>query len=621
MIVALILFSSVLTAIITAVELYVDYRNDIDAIEKRFGFIRQSYLPTLRESVWVSDELQINTQLDGLAQLPDIEALSIDVNGKPRWQVGKTVSTRTIEHDIPILRTYRGKQLNIGTLHIVASVDNVISRLLDKLVTILVSNAIKTVLVSIFMLLIFQYMVGQHLEHISAYLRKLGREPLNGEHLELQREDTGRWRPDALDHVVNSINRMRQDIHEAHIKTLEMNYSLERRVNERTEELETLNEQLSQALEEIKEVSQAKSLFLSRMSHELRTPLNAICGFSQLLKLETLNPDQQESVDWIAKAGNHLLHLINDLLDLSRIDVGKLQVNMEPVCLNQVIKDARSLTDAQREFRGIDVQIDCNEGMVVEADPTRLTQILVNLLSNAIKYNRAGGSIRVTCLRLSDDRLRLSVTDTGYGIPEEKQEKLFQPFERLGAEFSEIEGTGTGLALSKSLAELMSAQLGFESTEGEGSSFWLDLPLSSSEVVLPAGEDSAQPDPARSYRVLYVEDNLANLKLVQSIFKHHPEFELITAVDGVEGLKKAREERPDIILLDIHLPRMDGYAVSEQLRKDGLSETIPVIALTADAMPDDVQRGLESGFRYYLTKPIDHDELFEVLRSALKNKS
>lgn len=618
MIVALILFSSILTALITAGELYFDYRSDISAIEKRFSFIEHSYLPTLRESVWVSDELQINTQLTGLSRLQDIEALNIVVDGKVRWKTGSVKSSRIIEHDIPIWRQYRGRFINIGTLHIVASIDNVIARLMDKLFTILISNGIKTILVSIFMLLLFQFVVGRHLEHISYYLRNLGKQPVENDPLKLERKETGRWRPDALDHVVHSINEMHKDIVESQREVLELNASLERRVDERTAELEALNQQLSDALEEIKEVSKAKSLFLSRMSHELRTPLNAICGFSQLLKLERLSEDQQESVDWIVKAGNHLLQLINDLLDLSRIDVGKLKISLEPVLLHKVIEDATNMTQALRDYRGVALETECPEDLIVEADSTRLTQILVNLLSNASKYNRSGGKISVICEPLvGKNQMRIKVVDTGYGIPMEKQDKMFQPFERLGAEFSEIEGTGTGLALSKNLAELMSASLGYSSAPGQGSTFWLDVPLSQSQSVPLQQKEARLLDREGGYRVLYVEDNLANLKLVKNIFKHHPEFILLTAIDGEHGLEVARREQPDVILLDIHLPVKDGYQVKAELEAEESTRDIPVIAMTADAMPDDIQRGMEAGFRHYLTKPIDHLLLLETLRSVL----
>ena len=617
MIVALILFSSVMTAIITVIELYVDYKTDISGIESRFDFVGDSYLPTLTESVWVADDMQIQTQLAGLSRLQDIESISIAIDDKVRWRVGEARSDRTIVRTIPILRGYRGQQLNIGTLRIVASVDNVLSRLWDKLVAILISNGIKTMLVSIFMLLMFQFMVGRHLEHIAFYVRSLGKQPLKKTKLVLERNEQGLWRPDALDYVSNSINEMCRDITESQSRITELNSTLESRVEKRTVQLEDANKQLSGALQELEEVSKAKSLFLSRMSHELRTPLNAICGFSRLLQMDPLNEDQKESVGWIAKAGDHLLHLINDLLDLSRIEVGKLAVELRAVNLAPLIDKAILMSQSQREYRGITLENNCVGSPAVIADATRLTQILVNLLSNAIKYNRTGGAITINCETQAEGRLRLTVTDTGYGIPPEKQPLVFMPFERLGAEHSGIEGTGTGLALSKNLAELMSATLGFDSRPGEGSSFWIEMPVSVESEHSPTAIVPKRVSDGAVLRVLYVEDNLANLKLIEGIFKYHPGYSLVTATDGMEGLRVARSERPDVILLDIHLPLMDGYQVLAELKFDRATQAIPVIALTADALPDDIRQGLEAGFFRYLTKPIDHQQLIDTITSAV----
>ena len=617
MIVALILFSSIMTAIITAIELYVDYNDDISGIEARFDFIGDSYLPTLTESVWVADDIQIQTQLAGLSRLQDIESISIAIDNKVRWHVGEVYSDRTIVRTIPILREYRGKRLDIGTLEIVASVDNVLSRLWDKLIAILISNAIKTMLVSIFMLLMFQIMVGRHLEHIAFYVRSLGKQPMKKTELVLERDEKGLWRPDALDYVTNAINEMCRDITESQSRIIELNSTLENRVEERTSQLEEANTQLSAALRDLEEVSKAKTLFLSRMSHELRTPLNAICGFSKLLQMDSLSADQKESVDWIAKSGDHLLHLINDLLDLSRIEVGKLVVEMGSFSLAPIIDEAIQMTQSQREYRGVTLENSCVDSPTVVIDPTRLTQILVNLLSNAIKYNRAGGAIYIGCETATGSKLRLTVTDTGYGIPAEKQSLVFTPFERLGAEHSGIEGTGIGLALSQNLAELMSLTLGFSSTPGEGSSFWVEMPISAEAVEFTQAKARKRVADGENFRVLYVEDNMANLKLIESIFKLHPGYSLLTAKDGMDGLRIARSEKPDVILLDIHLPLMDGYQVLAELKTDRALQAIPVIALTADALPADIRQGLEAGFYHYLTKPIDHQQLIDTVAGAV----
>ncbi|MBD3669661.1 MAG: response regulator [Gammaproteobacteria bacterium] len=617
LIVALILFSSFMTAIITTFELYLDYDQDINGIEKRIEFIGDSYLPTLAESVWVADSQQIQTQLTGLSRLQDIESLVISIDGSDRWQVGDVHSQRTIERSLPIFRNYRGDDIKIGTLHIVASVDNVLDRLWDKLITILISNGIKTMLVSLFMLLIFQFMIGRHLEHISHYLRNLGRMPSANEKLKLVRKEDGLWRPDALDYVTRSINNMHNDIAVFQNEILQLNESLEQRVKERTQQLDDANRRLAEALKDIEEASQAKTVFLSRMSHELRTPLNAICGFSELLLNEDLNDDQRESLDWIVKAGRHLLYLINDLLDLSRIEVGKLSINMQPCDFDKLVREALKMHQSQIDYREITVQNLCTSSVTVRTDATRMTQIIVNLLSNAIKYNRTGGNIQLNCEELGQDRLRLSVTDTGYGIPKDKQALVFEPFERLGAEQSGVEGTGTGLALSKHLAELMSSAIGFHSEIGKGSTFWVDIPIAKQSVPDRLPSHTASDTHVEVITVLYVEDNTANLKLVENILKHQTGFHILTAINGMEGLDLARQEKPDVILLDIHLPMMDGYEVLEKLKSDASTRDIPVIALTADAMPGDISKGIEAGFYQYLTKPFEQIKLVNTLKSAV----
>lgn len=620
MIVALILFSSVITAIITAVELYIDYKSDITRIENRFQFISDSYLPTLTQSVWVSDDEQIKTQLDGLSRLQDIETLSIVVDGVTQWQVGSKHSVRVMKTSVPLVRQYRGQNIVIGTLYITASVDNVIQRMLSKLVTILISNGIKTLLVAFFMLLIFQFLVGWHLEHIAEFLRSMTKRPDDRSPLKLFRADAGRWRPDALDHVSNAINAMRTSQHEHNQEILQLNTSLDQRVKERTAELEKLNQQLNEAILKLEESNKVKTTFLSRMSHELRTPLNAVCGFSHLLEMEPLSESQREYVDWIHKSGDHLLSLINDLLDLSRIEVNSLKVFNEPVYMTSLLDNAISMTNMQREQKNISLDNNCDNGHIVVADATRAAQIFINLLSNAVKYTQNNGAISIECNIVDGDRLRIYIIDNGQGIPQSKQHLVFTAFERLGAEFTEVEGTGTGLALSKHLAELMHGNMGFSSTEGQGSSFWLELPLG--EMGIEQEDTTSSEIPPKRENcctVLYVEDNIANLRMVENIFKHYPEFTLLSATNGPEGLSMALEQHPDLILLDIHLPGMDGYEVLKQLRDQESTESIPVVALTADAMSNDVNQGLNAGFNRYLTKPIKPSKLISVIRSILRD--
>jgi signal transduction histidine kinase/ActR/RegA family two-component response regulator len=393
--------------------------------------------------------------------------------------------------------------------------------------------------------------------------------------------------------------------------------NLERRVEERTAKLES-------AREEAERSSKAKSEFLSRMSHELRTPMNAILGFAQVLESEPLDAEQAQFVREIGTAGDHLLVLINELLDLSRIDAGRMEMVVKPVGLREVLGQAVKLVGPLLEQNRIRLLDACGGEQPVLADAVRLRQVLVNLLSNAAKYNRKGGEIRIECEARGDDRLRLKVIDTGPGIAPEKLEQLFTPFERLGAERTGVDGTGIGLALSKRLMELMGGQIGVETEPGRGAAFWVELAVAPQQGgteakagPVPAGATLAGAETGR--RVLYVEDNAANLRLVEAMFRRERGMALITATSGEYGLELARRHRPDVILLDIHLPGMDGYALLEALRKDEQTRDIPVIALSADAMPIDVERGLAAGFSAYLTKPVRKDDLLAAFGNAMQS--
>lgn len=379
-------------------------------------------------------------------------------------------------------------------------------------------------------------------------------------------------------------------------------HHLKQLVRERTVELETAKDQAERA-------NMAKSEFLARMSHELRTPMNAILGFAQVLALDNLGPDQKAYVGEILQAGDHLLKLINDLLELSRVEVGKLVAVVQPTPLVPIVMQVAQFIQSQLAVRQISLQNLCDSNANVLTDPTRLRQILINLLSNAVKFNRANGNIVIDCEMPSPGSIRVKVTDTGLGIAAEKLSRLFTPFERLGAEFSAIEGTGIGLALSKQLAELIGASIGVESTPGVGSTFWVELRLVDTHI------DAA--DTARR-KVLYVEDNPANLRVVEALFRHQPQLQLLSATNGVYGLELIQRYQPEIIILDIHLPGLNGYQVLEAMKMDPKTENIPVIALSADAMPIDVERGLRAGFCDYLTKPVNVDELVHAVERALK---
>ncbi|MGC2855256.1 PAS domain S-box protein [Novispirillum sp. DQ9] len=383
---------------------------------------------------------------------------------------------------------------------------------------------------------------------------------------------------------------------------------------------------------EAEAANRAKSEFLSRMSHELRTPMNAILGFAELMETSRKDPvsDRQRGyLSHIRKGGAHLLSLINDVLDLARIEAGHIGLSIDAVDTRALVDDCLTTTRTLAAPRGVTV-IDATGGMGlpwITADLTRARQVLLNLLSNAVKYNRPQGTLTLTA-RPGEGRLRLEVADTGWGIPQARQGELFQPFSRLGQEGGEIEGTGIGLTITRRLVEEMGGAIGFSSVEGQGSVFWIDLPLAggdASGVVEaadePAAATCAQADEgADAWRVLYVEDNPANLALMEEIIDDIGGHVLTSAHTAEIGIEMARAAPPDIILMDINLPGMDGFAALEVLRRDTRTSGIPVIALSADAMPATVRRGEQAGFAAYLTKPVRVDTLLAELGRAIDGR-
>ena len=618
LIIALVLFSSIITAIIATIELYGEYQSDVEAINNSFSFIEQSSVPVLTESVWVSDFLQITSQIQGLLNLRDMEYVAISVNGVERWSSGQQISRRVETRRIPLSRQYRGEKVVIGELLLVASLDNVWERLWNHMALVLVENGIKTLLVALFMLLVVQLMVTRHLSRLSQYARTFDLKELDAEDLHLDRAAKGRWRPDALDYLVNSVNDMRhnlratylemQDTHQrleqseerlrlaleatndgvwdwsvasgrvdyspgwvkllgfeseelapeysswesrihpgdrdlvlenlkAHMEGQVENIFVEHRLKtkqgkwlwalgrgrviernpdgsparvvgtvsnistlkEAETQLRRLNEELEhrvhlrtveleEARDEAEQASQAKSDFLSRMSHELRTPLNAILGFTQLLDIDRdppLSVEQSDFVHEILFAGKHLLDLINDILDIARIESGHLNLEPEAVNLESLSAECISLLNPLAEKNNIEFVMEINSASVAYVDRLRLRQVIINLLSNAIKYNKPGGKVTLSIKPTEKRQIYISVTDTGYGIEDDDLPKLFQPFERLKNHRADIEGSGIGLALSKRLVEGMNGCIGVESNFGQGSTFWITIPAFKAKKVMP----------------------------------------------------------------------------------------------------------------------------------------
>ncbi len=365
------------------------------------------------------------------------------------------------------------------------------------------------------------------------------------------------------------------------------------------------------------------------MSHELRTPLSAILGFAQLMESESppATPSQKASIDQILRAGWYLLELINEILDLAQIESGKLSLSPEPVSLAEVMAECQDMIEPQGQKRRIKMTFPrFDVPYFVGADRTRLKQVLINLLSNAIKYNQPGGTVVVECTTSTPERTRISVRDTGAGLPPEKLAQLFQPFNRLGQESSAEEGTGIGLVMSKRVVELMGGVMGVESTVGVGSVFWFELSSAAApqavngdvgaETTVVAQAQVQLGAPLRT--LLYVEDNMANQKLVEQLIARRPDMRLLNAVNGNLGVELARLHQPEVILMDINLPGISGLEALKILREDPATAHIPVVALSANAMPRDIEKGLQAGFFWYLTKPIKINEFMDVLDVALE---
>jgi signal transduction histidine kinase/CheY-like chemotaxis protein len=405
------------------------------------------------------------------------------------------------------------------------------------------------------------------------------------------------------------------------VELAELAYSF----NAMAEALERGQAELVEASKQADQANHAKSEFLSRMSHELRTPLNAVLGFGQLLEMEGLDDRQQEYVGYVLKGGKHLLALIDEVLELSRIETGQLAISPEPVPLGETVNEVVTLVKPLAAEKHVEISADLS-GLTddghVHADRQRLKQVLLNLLSNAIKYNRPDGRVQITLAKSSEGRVRIVVDDTGIGIPPDRLAAAFEPFERLGAELTEIEGTGLGLALSKRLVEAMGGSITIRSEPGSGTTFTVELDA----VAPPDAIDGAGSTPQRphvtggeagSQRILYVEDNLSNLKLVERVLDGQPAVELVPAMMAMLGLELAREHRPDLIVLDLHLPDMPGEQLLQRLKADAATATIPVIVLTADATKRQREHLLQLGALEYLTKPLDVHRFLDVVASAL----
>jgi len=402
-------------------------------------------------------------------------------------------------------------------------------------------------------------------------------------------------------------------------KTIELRESLINLENENKRRIVT-QASLIKAKNEAEKANKMKSQFLSRISHELRTPLNAILGFSQLLECEELDEEHQGMVSEISIAGNHLINIINEVLELAKIESGKAKVVIEDIYIKDIIRDCMSIVKMQPQAKSINFEdmTEAKENFILRADKTKIREVLLNLLTNAVKYNRQDGTVTVDYKITDYNMLRLSVIDTGNGISADNLNVLFEPFNRLGAEYTEIEGTGIGLTISKELMALMHGNIGVNTEVGVGSQFWIDCQVSTSmshELVIT--EKPTLNMQGSKHTILCIEDNSANRRLIEQIIKRKTQFGIEFSLNAEDGIEKACEHPPSLILMDINLPGMDGFEALKHIQNTRELKHIPVIAISATATTEHLEKGLQAGFKYYITKPIAADELVNKIISTI----
>lgn len=416
-----------------------------------------------------------------------------------------------------------------------------------------------------------------------------------------------------------------QDVTDQTFRVREYN-SLHGKLREEIQQRKDAEGQMLKAKEEAENANQAKSSFLSQMSHELRTPLNSILGFTQLLQMDSENPlgkKQKENLSRVTSAGNHLLELINEVLDLATIEAGKIKLSMLKIHIQKVLQEVTALSQPLAEKKEVTLNISGPQqpDIFIEADYLRIRQILLNLISNAIKFNKPQGSVNISFTNSLNGKIRISVKDTGAGISQEDLPRLFTPFERFGAESTSVEGTGIGLTISQKLIQSMKGKLEVVSTLGQGSTFSLEFPVFiNQDAEVPAKNSMAtavKETDTKVKKILYIEDIKTNIELVRQILLARPTYQLIYSLNPLVGIDMAHNESPDLILMDIHMPEMDGLIAFKELAKTSDTQSIPVIALTADAMGTDIKKAMDMGFHSYITKPIDVVQFLKTIDKIL----
>jgi len=622
---AILLFSSLITLLSTGIQLYLDYQRDVNAIEGRLDEIEHSYLGSLAGSLWNLDSNQLQVQLDGMLRLPDMQALEVseatpDVARPLVIRAGDRHLRATVSREYPLVYDDHGRPRIIGKLYAEATLNGVYDRLIDKTTVILVTQGIKTFLVSLFILYLVQHLVIRHLRAIADHLDRLdlSTTPL---HLALDRKPPSH--PDELDRMVEALNSMSGNLHATYSKLAETNLELElhrshleQQVIQRTAELEKAKTAAEQA-------SVAKSTFLANMSHEIRTPMNAIIGFTHLLRRTTPRPEQIERLDKIGTAASHLQSIINDILDISKIEAGKLTLEQTDFHLSVIFDQVRSMIADAARAKGVGITLNIeNVPDALRGDPVRLRQALLNLAGNAVKFTHQGAiALRAILLESSENGLlvRFEVEDTGIGISATQLDKLFQAFEQADSSTTRnYGGTGLGLAITRHLARLMEGEVGVKSEPGKGSIFWFTGRLTQAHGNIPKQDTQSTGrlgELRRRHRgasVLLVEDNQISREVAVELLIEtglHVE----TAENGRKAVDMASTRPYDLILMDMEMPQIDGLEATRILRRQPDWQHKPILALTANAFDESRKACLGAGMNDFITKPIDPDELYDKL--------